>query len=479
MRTFVSLFFQKALTISSLVLHCHWLQAQSSFVSSFGSKHYGMSVLKTYDGGYAFCGGFNPSSSLTNRNRILIGKTDSSGNLQWMKSFSTNDMNYTNSIVQTADSGLVVSGTSQPYNSNYQQDVFIMKVNSQGDSLWGQTIGNPGTQSEYANHMIKTKDGSLVTIGTSAPAVLNYLYMTKTSPNGTKRIARQVVNSWFGVNGYRALESMDNNYLFAAGQADPTRYLIIAKTDTAGNAIWAKRYRKISSTTGVMPECIIQLADSTIVLATTINYNPNNNLSDTWVVKCKSNGDTLSSWTFPQMRTSSIIPNKDGSFTLCGSSPGFSPVGRLVRISADGQTIVWEKTYSFYPQLRLEDAIPLADKGFLMIGSGSVTSDLRVILIRTDSLGVTLEPTGVEEQNNASDILAFPNPTKGKLFVRQGNRKIETIRISDLLGKEVFHSCNNETSFTIELRLNNLPKGIYRMKIEGKQFMATQNLVLE
>lgn len=480
MQSFLFAFNRKVAAVLPVLLFLgNLLAAQPTFVKTYGNADYGTSVVKTYDGGFAFCGGTYPSPTSSTRIRILIGKTDSVGTLLWMKSYSTNDLNYTNSIVQTLDSGLVVSGTSVPYNSNFQQDAFILKVNSMGDSLWGHTIGNPGTQSEYANELMKTRDGSLVTVGTASPATLNYLYMTKTSPDGTVRIQRQVESAWFGVVGRGVAEALDGNYLFAASQGNPTKYLALIKTDTAGNTLWAKRWTKPSSTTTPMPECLVQLPDSTILISASINYNPNNNLTDSWIVKCNRNGDTLKTWNFPQLRVNTILPHADGGFTLSGRTPGFSPEGRLIRVGADGQTISWEKTYSFYPELNLESAIPMADKGYLLIGSTFISNDRKVLIIRTDSLGVTLEPTSILKQKQARKWLAFPNPTEEKITITTGGQKIESIRILNLLGVEVMHIEYNQTVSDIEISLDHLPTGVYRLLVNGEDSRTSQNLIVK
>lgn len=480
MKSIISSFPGKAALAWSLLLFLsHWLAAQPTFVKTYGNSNYGTSVVKTYDGGYAFCGGIYPSPTSTTRIRILIGKTDSAGTLLWMKNYSTNDLNYSSSIVQTADSGLVVSGTSVPYNSNYQQDAFILKCNSMGDSLWGHTMGNPGTQSEYAYDLMQARDGSLITVGTAAPGVLNYLYMTKTSPDGTFRKQRQVENAWFGVVGRSVAESLDGNYLFAASQGNPTKYLALIKTDTAGNTLWARRWTKPGSSTTPMPESLVQLPDSTILISATINYNPNNNLSDSWIVKCNRQGDTLKTWTFPQLRVNTIIPQPDGGFTLSGRTPGFSPEGRLIRVAADGQTINWEKTYSFYPALNLESAIPLADKGYLLVGSTTISNDNKVLIIRTDSLGVTLEPTAIQDQKQTGSWLAFPNPTEGKITISMANLKIESIRIMNMTGVEVLHIEPHSMYSDIEFSIGHLPKGVYRLLVNGQIGNWGKNLILK
>lgn len=469
------------LSLNLIFLISTQIFAQNTFVKTYGGQigDYGMSVVKTFDGGFAFCGGTYTSNLGSSDIKIMVAKTDSIGNLLWMKQYSTNQINYANRLVQTADSGFVISGTSLPFNSNYQQDVFLIKVNSQGDSVWGGTIGSPGTSSEYANNLMQTRKGSLVTIGQQSPSVINYMYMTKTRSDGSNGFGKTLMSSWIGGVGYGATEALDGNYLFSGVHGSgQTRYNVLLKTDTSGNVIWAKRWLR-QGNKGSIPNCLVQLQDSSIIIGSTINYDPNNNLSDTWIARCNPNGDTLKTWVFANCRVSSLFPNTDGGFTICGQTPGFSPSGRLFRVTADGQTIVWEKTYSFYQSLNLKDAIQFEDKGFLLVGSGfSNSNQNQAVLIRTDSVGNATAPTAIAYVEAENEWVAYPNPTDGKLYLKLGRRNIENIRIVNLLGIEVMNK-KVEKGESMEISFTELPKGLYRIELKGKDFKSSKFVVVK
>jgi hypothetical protein len=55
---------------------------------------------------------------------------------QWVKIFDGTDIDYGFGIVQVADSGFVLAGYTKSYSMSYHHDVFIMKTNKYGDSLW-------------------------------------------------------------------------------------------------------------------------------------------------------------------------------------------------------------------------------------------------------------------------------------------------------------------------------------------------------
>ncbi len=79
---------------------------------------------------------------------------------------------------------------------------------------------------------------------------------------------------------------------------------------------------------------------------------------------------------------------------------------------------------------------------------------------------------------NQSEIEGFriyPNPTKGLLTISSDNNSERTIVISDLLGKQVYHTTTNSTSINVE----HLNKGIYFINVTEAGQTATRKLVVE
>src|SRR5207247_4873169 len=112
-------------------------------------------IIQTTDGGYAVAG---HTFSLPGRfdNDMYIVKLDSSGSLQWTK--NVGGLNYEEawSIIQTTDGGYVVGGWTASYGAG-SADIYIVKLDASGTLQRSRTVG--GTHEEIAYSMIQTADG--------------------------------------------------------------------------------------------------------------------------------------------------------------------------------------------------------------------------------------------------------------------------------------------------------------------------------
>jgi hypothetical protein len=104
-----------------------------------GETGYGKSVIQTSDGGYMSTGYTRLISSSAIVGHII--KTDSSGNLIWLKQFSNpNGSSHGWSVIETDDGGFAISGDAYHYPPN-TEDSYLMKLSSNGNLIWSRRIG--------------------------------------------------------------------------------------------------------------------------------------------------------------------------------------------------------------------------------------------------------------------------------------------------------------------------------------------------
>jgi hypothetical protein len=86
---------------------------------------------------------------------------------------------------------------------------------------------------------------------------------------------------------------------------------------------------------------------------------------------------------------------------------------------------------------------------------------------------------GIDEQNLASNITIFPNPSNGKIQIVNNwtNRSMEAISIRDINGKTVFES--KLTSDSVAMSNLNLKPGVYMVEIALTGGVARQKLVVQ
>jgi len=111
-------------------------------------------LQQTSDGGYIGVGysGYN----------ILIVKLDSTGNGQWEKIYGGSSYDYAYSIQQTSDGGYIVAGETASFGSG-DYDIWILKLDSTGGVQWQKTYG--GSFDDSAASIQQTNDGGYIIAG--------------------------------------------------------------------------------------------------------------------------------------------------------------------------------------------------------------------------------------------------------------------------------------------------------------------------
>jgi len=146
-----------------------------------GTRDIGYSAQQTTDGGYIIAG--TTTSFGDSTGNVYLIKTDSIGDIVWSKTYgdSTGDIAYF--VQQTYDGGYIIAGNT---NNIYDTlgDVYLIKTNSIGDTLWTRTYGGSGN--DVASSIQQTTDGGYIITGyTNSFGLADYaLYLIKTDSNG-------------------------------------------------------------------------------------------------------------------------------------------------------------------------------------------------------------------------------------------------------------------------------------------------------
>jgi hypothetical protein len=118
------------------------------------------SMTLTSDGGYAIFGG--TASFGAGGNDAWLVKTDSSGNMQWNKTYGGTGTESALYTIQTSDGGYALTG-STPSFAVGGVDIYIIKTDASGNQLWQKTYG--GTANEDGYSLIQTSDGRYAIVG--------------------------------------------------------------------------------------------------------------------------------------------------------------------------------------------------------------------------------------------------------------------------------------------------------------------------
>lgn len=130
---------------------------------TFGDKGYDgfEDIIKTSDGGYAVVGETSDTLKDGNSAQVYLIKLDGQLNTVWEKTYGGKLIDTGKTIIKDGEN-YIITGTTDSY-GNGSSDIFVMKVDALGNSLWTSTFG--GRKDEYAAGTVKAPDGGYVTAG--------------------------------------------------------------------------------------------------------------------------------------------------------------------------------------------------------------------------------------------------------------------------------------------------------------------------
>jgi len=121
---------------------------------TFGGLYedYGECIIVTSDGGFAV-GGYTNSFGAGDFDQY-IAKFDAGGLFQWMRTIGGTGYDYALSIIQTTDTGYALAGSTSDFGEGYT-DFYVVKLNSSGALQWSRTFGGAG--GDYCSYIIQTR----------------------------------------------------------------------------------------------------------------------------------------------------------------------------------------------------------------------------------------------------------------------------------------------------------------------------------
>ncbi len=99
--------------------------------------------IPTNDGGYLIAGTTDNASLVAGATDVLLIKVNGAGNVVWAKRYGGSSDDVAEGIVKTYDGGYIVVGYTYSY-TNGGRDAFLLKVDSTGNMQWAKSYGDAG-----------------------------------------------------------------------------------------------------------------------------------------------------------------------------------------------------------------------------------------------------------------------------------------------------------------------------------------------
>ena len=327
-------------------------EEEALWTKTFGGSDYdgGYSVQQTSDGGYIIAG--MTDSYGAGEHDVWLIKTDESGDTLWTKTFGGSEGDAGGCVQQTSDGGYVVVGYTRSYSAG-DYDVWLIKTDESGDTLWTKTFG--GSDSDVGNSVQQTSDGGYIIAGITEfygagePFWWNQdVWLIKTDESGNTLWTKTFGGSgedW----GISVQQTTDGGYIITGRMESyltaPEDVWLI-KTDVLGDTLWTKTYGGSGDDGG---SSVQQTTDGGYIIAGgTESYGAGN--SDVWLIKTDALGDTLWTKTFGgngKEYGGSVQQTSDGGYIIEGSTESYGAGNSdvwLIKTDASGDE-VWTKTF--------------------------------------------------------------------------------------------------------------------------------------
>jgi len=198
-------------------------------------------VQQTSDGGYIIVG-YTYSYETYHYDFYLV-KTDANGDTLWTRTYGGSGTEKAESVQQTTDGGYIVAGYTSSFGAGLV-DAWLVKISANGHFLWAQSYGGAGW--DYAYSVQQTSDGGYILAGyeDSFGAGGKDVWSIKTDTYGDTLWTRT-----YGGSGddrsYSSQQTTDGGYAiagctnsFGAGGFD----VWLIKTDANGDTSWIRTY---------------------------------------------------------------------------------------------------------------------------------------------------------------------------------------------------------------------------------------------
>ena len=272
---------------------------------------------------------------------VLLFKSIFAQNILWKKNFGLNTADdFGRSVIETSDGGIAIVGYTGSFGSG-GNDVWLIKTNAGGDTLWTKTYG--GTNGDFGYSIKQIKDGGFIIGGAT--------------------------------------------YSYGVGGAD----FYIIRTDSIGDTLWTKTFGEVNDDFCLSLDTLV---DGYILAGKKNSNQPFK--PDIWIIKIDQIGNLIWQKTYSTSGDDvaySVDKTNDGGFIIAAE---WSAVGLLMKINSLGDSL-WSKSL----EAGLRSVTRSDYGGYILTGAiWNGAEEVNVLLLKTDSLGNTEWEKTYDYQND-------------------------------------------------------------------------------
>jgi hypothetical protein len=453
--------------------------SQDTFIKYYGDSsiaNIGYDIMQTYDGNYAIAGGSN------NNYRLL--KIDPEGNELWSKTYGGSAEDIAYSFVETPDHGFILSGYS-----NSLDGLWLVRTNEVGDTLWTRVYQNL----EAGNSICELNDNCYVVTGGISEDYYGDVYVLKFDIDGDSLWLNTFYNCWdnHSIGKDIALSDDSGFVVLCYPNIDQIKF------DQNGNEIWRKNHNhEFNNLSGFRGNSIFQTADNGYIIAGNCTYTDPEAGMFVYglIIKTDFLGDTL--WTeiigsvYLELTDGLQLENNNYIITGAGVGQYSSDESfNLIKLDSSGN-VIWRNNFGdgFQYVHRAYGVVQTPDHGFIMSGMKwdfDNTSEQYLCIVKTDSLG-QVSASGINDQNIVGNFTLsqnYPNPfnpitTIGYVTPEDSHVKLTIYNISGQHIGTLVDEFYQAGAYRVKWDASKYSSGIYIYRLESSYGTHSRKMVL-
>jgi len=440
-------------------------------------------IDRTQDGNYIVVG--EVESNYANSDVYLL-KVNSDGDTLWTTRFgNTNTNEIGRSVKATSDGGYIICGYGGVSQEN---EVILIKTDSLGNYEWGTSYGP--TPDNRGHAIIETSDGGFIVAGQAwivrGPFGSYDMYVIKT-------------NAFGGLEWERFIGGGSGDYALGVCEAENGDFVATGRTQTFGwdaflvrlspfgDSIWAVGLGQGIQTDGAD---VLALDDGSGFMMTGIQYDPSDEGSNAFLARVDNDADIV--WWRDyggedEEYGTSLAAMPDGGFIIGGMTARWDTGWNVYVIKTDflGNE-EWSDVFGAGGDDRGHGVTVGLDGSIAVAGwtssYGGGWLDVYVIKFEGSLVGIDDDPNSrlpealTLEQN-------YPNPfnsaTEIKYFIPEGGHV--TLEIFDLLGRKIealFNGSLESGIHTSAWNADKVPSGVYLYRLSSGETTRTRRMTL-
>jgi hypothetical protein len=468
--------------ISVFLIHSAFAQ-NIQFYKQYSEQgyDYGQGVVQLEDSSYVVTGA---SSSFTGyQSQAFLLKVDSLGNFQWSNHYGGMESDWGRRVLYKQGFGFFIAGYTNSY-GNGVYDYYLVKTDLNGQMEWEKTYGDYGW--ERVNDAALTRDTGVIMVGETSSNVTNHrdIYIVRTDKFGdtlwTKTIGGAGDDWAMSVKPYQ-----DSNFMIVGSvyvEDSLKNRGIMLKLHEDGSELWRDTIHipgNLEFNDFIIANDSIRVVgthyhdnDSTDVV--TLSYDiPNTNIFtlDTtntdgdmkgmFIIE-RSGGlnDVNPYYIAYQLDTYWSYPDGDDAH-VGWRNAGLWQIATSVQISHEGVDVQGQ-------------LINTSDGGYILVGytssDGMGAGNIFLCKVAPDNTAPTiLDVTavynfvGAEEVEEIELFTVYPNPSDDWVKISTGLNEEASYTVIDLFGKEIFRG----TMFNeLDLDVSDLRSGVYLLDVQ-------------